>query len=344
MGENSLSLSDVVLLDEATIDAEKGELTLKVITAGLNKSKERMYPAAMLERDHGVFTGVKMFLDHPTSEEDRARPEGSLRNWVANLRETWWDPTSQSILGRAVIIDPAFLEKAKRLQEAGELGSLGASIRASGVGREAGVEGVSKKVLVVEKLIGARSVDFVTNAGAGGRALLFESDDSVEEAEGGASVELKELNEAFESFKDETKAKITELQEAKEAAEKRASDAETKLQEAAEVKSAEEKKAAVQKQLDEALSQVKLPDIVESRIRSQFADATDLEGLVEAVREEKDYLLQLQEAGVVTDLGNDDLDESEKDKSGNGGSGLTSVFSRLGLSESAAKIAADGRR
>jgi cation transport regulator len=59
-------------LTEAKFD--KGRATVIVIKPGFNASEDRYYPAEMLKRDFKVFEGQKMYADHPTEAEDKARP------------------------------------------------------------------------------------------------------------------------------------------------------------------------------------------------------------------------------------------------------------------------------
>ena len=70
---------------------EKGRATVTVIKAGFNSSEDRYYPADMLKRDFKVFEGMKMYADHPTEQEDKDRPERSIRDWVATLTEVTCD-------------------------------------------------------------------------------------------------------------------------------------------------------------------------------------------------------------------------------------------------------------
>jgi len=67
---------DYMPLTEAKFD--KGRATVIVIKAGFNATEDRYYPADMLKRDYKVFEGMKMYADHPTEEEDKARPERSI--------------------------------------------------------------------------------------------------------------------------------------------------------------------------------------------------------------------------------------------------------------------------
>lgn len=167
----------------------KGVLTVKVIQPGFNKSKTRYYPADTLKRDYKVFEGAKMFVNHQTDEEQQARPEGSINDWVATLRKVWVEKDG-TIMGEAVVVDPAFQSKLAALASKNMLSQMGVSIRAIGEASEKEIDGVETSY--VEALLSARSVDFVTFAGAGGEVLAMESNRLPKP--------LKELNEVVESL------------------------------------------------------------------------------------------------------------------------------------------------
>ena len=78
-------------LAEARYDRSGKEVTLTIIRPGFNKSRRRFYPAETLRRDYRVFEGAKMFVDHATTREERERPEGSVRDWVASVKRLWVD-------------------------------------------------------------------------------------------------------------------------------------------------------------------------------------------------------------------------------------------------------------
>ena len=172
-------------LAEARYDKPGGVVILRVIKPGFNKSKRRYYPAETLRRDYRVFEGAKMFADHATTEEERLRPEGSVRNWVASLKSLWVDGDG-TVRATAAVIDDAFRGKLENLDRHGKLGEMGDSIRAAGEATETTVEGHPTQY--VEKLIAARSVDFVTYPAAGGGVDMLESDDAPGSIEDGISL------------------------------------------------------------------------------------------------------------------------------------------------------------
>lgn len=158
--------SDLVPLVEAGVRSD-GTVSIKIIRPGWGSSG--YYPAAVLERDGPtVFPrGTHMYLDHPTIEEDLARPERSLKDLAAVL-ET--DPVYRADHpdGPGLYADARVFEPFRDL--IGELAPyIGTSIRAQGKTAEGKAEGRTGPV--VEQLIQGLSVDFVTAAGAGGKVL-----------------------------------------------------------------------------------------------------------------------------------------------------------------------------
>jgi hypothetical protein len=152
-------------INESAYDASKGVLTVTVIRPGLSKNN-RYYSPELLKKSHKIFEGAKMFADHQTDDEAKARPEGRTKDWVASLTKVW--PESDgTIKGSAVVIDPIFKQKLEALNTNGLLPQMGVSIRAVGEAYDGDVQG--KKAKIVESLVAARSVDFVTFAGAGGQ-------------------------------------------------------------------------------------------------------------------------------------------------------------------------------
>jgi len=167
----SVLAGDVVPLLEARV-REDGTIPVRIIAPGWGSSG--YYPAEMLERDGPqVFkAGLHTYWNHPSATEERERPERDLRDLAGTLAEdAHWDangPVGPGLYGRVAV--------ASRYQEdVGELAPhIGVSIRA--LGRVAEGEADGRKGKVVQELVAARSVDFVTTPGAGGRVLeLFEA-------------------------------------------------------------------------------------------------------------------------------------------------------------------------
>ena len=138
-----------------------GRFKIGVITPGTGSSGT--YPRETIEaagRDKVFPAGTHMYLDHATEAQDWERPEGSIRDLVGVLTEdAHWDDESGGLVAEAKIYahwKPIIAEMAD---------DIGVSIRASGEVKEADGE------RIVTKLTEARSVDFVTKAGRGGRVI-----------------------------------------------------------------------------------------------------------------------------------------------------------------------------
>lgn len=331
--------------EESAYDAATGKLTMTVIKPGLNKSKARYYPAATLKRDYGVFENAKMFADHQTEKDSKERPEGSVNNWVAQISKVW--PESDgTIKAQATVIDPPFKAKLDSLNKAGLLHEMGVSIRAIGEASEQEREGATTNV--VESLIAARSVDFVTYAGAGGQIEAMESAQQDNEldvdlvTEAGLRRRRPDLIQLVEKhFKEITmksvEQQLSESQTQLATLTKENTELKTKFT-AAEKATA---KATVSAELTKQLSESKLPEISQARIRKQFAEAEKVDGIKEAITEEQDYVKKLGGARSTTkNLGaaaNGTTKEGEEVKKPN----LEEAFALLpGMSKDDAKVAA----
>lgn len=155
-------------LDEAagaSYQPSTGNLTVTVIKPGISKNN-RYYSADLLKRSVGIFENAKMFSDHQTDKDAAARPEGSVKDWVATITGVKCE-SDGTIKATANVHDPIFKESLANLKKAGNLSQMGVSIRAFGEAVRGKVEG--KDCMVIESLRGCKSVDFVTFAGAGGQ-------------------------------------------------------------------------------------------------------------------------------------------------------------------------------
>lgn len=172
------NLTERVSLTEATAtldrvqqtQAAKGRFKALLIKAGWGSSG--YYSEALLKRD-GPATwpvGTRMHLDHQTAQEAADRPEGSVRDWASEIVSTpAWDPVE-----RGLVAEIQVFPQWRGLLNPEFAGRVGLSIRASGRVRHGEAEG--RQGPIVESLEEGISVDWVTQAGAGGRVLeLIES-------------------------------------------------------------------------------------------------------------------------------------------------------------------------
>jgi hypothetical protein len=265
-----------------------------------------------------------MYWDHPTVSEAQQRPERSLRDLAGEFTTDarWLDkgPSGPGLYANAKIFE-GFRPHIKSMFE-----HIGVSIRAAGTAKVGEAEG--RKGRIIESIVQAKSVDFVTVPGAGGQIVsLFES---------------ARPSEPREDDMDEAKVQqmITE-------ATKPLTDQVTTLQESLKTVTQERDRLQEGQLLTEAkgliVTQVNasaLPPVTKLRmietlspkapIKEGKVDADALKTMVEtAIKDEAEYLGKGDTSAV-------DAKESEKVDT-------TDIFKRIGLSESAAKIASVGR-
>ena len=312
-------VQNYVPLTEAKFD--KGRATVIVIKPGFNASEDRYYPAEMLKRDYKVFEGQKMYADHPTEQEDKELPERSIKNtgWVAVLKDVSCDENGV-VTGVAEIIEPWLMTKLATLRDKKLLNEMGISINAVGRASKATIDG--KETLVIEELTGARSVDFVTEPGAGGIVTFYESDRS-------RDVDLVELSALKEKRPDlvkliEADVRTKIVKEAKRMSEQEDKITELEsqittltterdtLKETALQAEKDKAKAEAQAVIKEAVDKAELPDAAKERMIERFKDAESADGIAEAIQSEVDYIAKLAESGKVKGLGPTKAD-SEKD-------------------------------
>ncbi len=255
-----------------------------------------------------------MYADHQTEAEEEAMPERSIKNWVATLKETRVSEAGNAI-GTAHIHAGWFQEMISNLHQAGNLGQLGTSINCLGKGSKQTIDGTD--TISVEGLERGTfgSVDFVTEAGAGGQAGLRESaHDSFLDVE---LVDLATLREARPDLVKtiETEATQQVRQEVKEAmdATKELEDVKSELVErtterdALQIKLDEgekaKEKAEAQTAIKDAVDKSDLPEAAKTRVIKQLEDETTADGVEEAIKDQADYIAELNEAGKVKNLG-----------------------------------------
>jgi len=134
-----------------------------------NKRDNRYYPAEMLKRDAKIFEGVKMYTTNHREGEKSVRTEVSQIQGIIGFTD------GGAPIAKVAIHDPDFAEATRNRARLNTLTSLECSILATGRVKAGKIDG--KKANVVEAIVSAQSVDWVTRAGAGGHALnLAETD------------------------------------------------------------------------------------------------------------------------------------------------------------------------
>jgi hypothetical protein len=316
---------DLVAVSEAALK-EDGTGAVKIIAPGWGSSG--YYAAEVLERDGPqVFTaGTKMFWDHPTLTEEWERPERSLRDLAGELTsDARWDPvgppdkegkaSGPGLYANTKVFQP-FAEAVNELAP-----SIGVSIIAWAKASVGEAEGQTGQI--IEELVGADSVDFVTFPGAGGQVLqLFEA----------ARQRLGNPKPEEAIMEVEKDPKYVEMAAGRARAEE------------ALVLVEAEKVVATK------LAEAQIPDVTRTRLAKALAanppakegklDKPALEKRVdEAVKDAIEYIAHLTEAGKIRGFGVGGA-VKEEDLTPQ----LEEAFKGIGMSESAAKHAAAGRR
>lgn len=328
-----------VPLSEAAV-RDNGTALLRIIAPGWGSSG--YYPPEVLKRDGpAVFrAGLKGFWDHPTPTEEAERPEGSLGKLASELVSDaqWLDagPAGPGLYAEAKLFGP-YRDAVNELAP-----HIGVSIRAAGRTKQGEAEG--RKGPIVEQLVAARSVDFVTVPGAGGKVIeMFEAARngvqsrpaapvSAKEAEGGQMADSKE----FDGKLQEAQTQIAALQVAN-----------ARLAEALVLRDARD---AVREQLAGA----QVPDVTKARLLEALAanppvkdgalDRAALAGRVaDAVKAEQAYLAEAAGygSGRITGMGAAPTTEALKPEDVT--KALAEAFGACGMSDEEAKIAAKGR-
>lgn len=163
------------------VEGAPGRFRIELVTPGWGSSG--YYSAEVLEaagRAQVFAAGTHMYLDHPTKSDQTERPERSVRDLAAVLSEhAIWDPTAGEDGTGALVAETAvFGNHREVLREMKD--AIGVSLRSVAEVEEGQAEG--RRGRIVTELIEAKSVDFVTKAGRGGRIVeILESAAIVEE-------------------------------------------------------------------------------------------------------------------------------------------------------------------
>lgn len=303
-----------------------GTINVKIIAPGWGSSG--YYTEEVLRRDgpQKFAKGVKLYWDHPTRTEESERPERSLNELAAELTEDARyvedHPAGPGLYAEAKVFD-RFRKPVDELAP-----HIGVSIRALGKAMRGQAEG--KTGPIITEISAAKSVDFVTTPGAGGQVLqLFEAQrqpaPNIQPDEGVTMEENQKRQEAEQQIAT-MRAENARLQEA------------LLLREASDFVAGE-------------LGQVKnLPEMTRNRLLRDLAarpvvkDGKLDQGaykaqIAEAVRSEIEYLAGVTGSGQIRGFGGSANTEQSQDYTGE----LKESFQALGMSDTAAEIAAKGR-
>ena len=187
----ALNTLDAPALEEAVERREAfgaaradGLKPLFIIRPGIGRGKgKHLYEAEMLQREvaDGRFKGWKMYIDHQAPEAKKASGglPRSIRDLGGFVKEAWWDPAvpadPENGWGQGAVVGLAKPTRLMRdlIEDIPE--AIGASISARAT-EVRPVQRDGNTVWLVEGIRPKGSVDFVTEAGAGGRvAQIMES-------------------------------------------------------------------------------------------------------------------------------------------------------------------------
>ncbi len=339
--------AEFVPLVEGTLRRD-GTVPVKLIQPGWGSSG--FYPAEVLERDGPVVfpAGTKMYWNHPTLSEEAERPEGDLRNLAAELVSgARWEPAGAA--GPGLYADAKVFGPYQAAVE--ELAPhIGVSIRAAG--RAVAGEADGRTGRIVQQLVNARSVDFVTEPGAGGQIIsMFEAarrDVSTQRRRGAEAQDGSTDNGALQEQEaiqmEELQAQLAEAQQQIE--ELRTANA--RLAEALVLRDAHALAG-------EVLAEANLPEVTRRRLLGQVAtnppvgedgqlDALALrQRVTEAITAEQQYLAEAAGYGAGRIQGIGGQQASQVDEAAVQAR-MAEAFRTLGLSEASAQAAANGRK
>lgn len=346
-------MDNITFLGSLLTEANKavGKYPVKVIQPGWGSSG--YYSETVLAASAQLFEGAQMFWNHPKSSDNYERPERDLRDLAGVLTNVRYEETNANgagIYGDATVFEP-FREA---MNEIGPY--IGVSIRAGGKVHAGEAEG--RAGLLVDEINLVQSVDFVTRAGAGGKVLAqfaeaarspYNASENANEEE---SMNLEEALNTIDERDNTINGLNTQLSEAQ-------GQIDTLTQELARLNEAHmltECGAIVAAELKES----DLPEVTKERIQQEAGkfmatkDEDDKKKLdkkkldkdkvkqsvQEAIKAEAEYISKLSGGINVIGMGSND---HENDDDLAEAADLTDAFKAMGLSESAAKIAANGR-
>lgn len=305
--------SEAVPLTEA---ATGGNIPIKIIAPGWGSSG--YYSAEVLKRDgpKAFKAGLHMYVDHPTPQEEAARPERSLKDLAAVLAsDAQWIENGKAGPGLYATAK-VFGDHAQAISERSK--DIGVSIRALGQARAGEAEG--RKGPIIEAITTGKSVDFVTLPGAGG-AVLTESRTVIQPPVQESISETKTMTEQEQKELSEAKAEAARLREA------------VLLREAADF-------------VNTSLATAKLPDLTKARLAESLSKSPSTKdgaldkdafkkAIDEAVKTEAEYLAKIGNGRIVGMGGSEAPAFNE--------AALVESFKALGMSDTGAKLAAQGR-
>lgn len=179
--EPDLQLRESASLVESAVQPD-GTLLMHLLRPCVGRGRgAHLYEAAMLQRDAGVMAGWRMFVDHlsPEAQRKAGGMPRSVRDLGGRVVESWWDgtvpPDPKKGFGQGAVMGKVRPVKFVREMVEDDPEIVESSINATATGVKPVMKD-GRRVLLVEGIAPKGSVDWVTEAGAGGRVVsLMES-------------------------------------------------------------------------------------------------------------------------------------------------------------------------
>ena len=338
--------AEFVPLVEGTLRRD-GTVPVKLIQPGWGSSG--FYPAEVLERDGPIVfpAKTKMYWNHPTLSEEAERPEGDLRNLAAELVSgARWE--AAGVAGPGLYADAKVFGPYQAAVE--ELAPhIGVSIRAAG--RAVAGEAEGRQGRIVQQLVNARSVDFVTEPGAGGQIISMFEAARRGEGQKARGVDAPSASTDNGALQAQEAIEMEELQTQLAEAQQRIEELQTANARLAEALVLRDARSLA----GEVLAEANLPEVTRRRLLGTVAtnppigedgqlDALALrQRVTEAITAEQQYLAEAAGygAGRIQGIGGGQaggqVDEAAVQAR------MAEAFRTLGLSEASAQQAASGR-
>jgi hypothetical protein len=205
--DDDLTLHEPALVESV---ADDGTVLIHLIRPCIGRGRgKHLYEADMLAANAHKFAGWKMFVDHrdPVAQRKANGLPRSVRDLGGRITESWWDPDvpAEGRFGKGAVIGRAkptpFIRSL--VESDAELVETSINSMATGV-RPVNRDG--RRVLLVEGIHDRGSVDWVTEAGAGGKVVaLMEA----AEAEGDAELVADMSDDEFIAYVEETRPGLT---------------------------------------------------------------------------------------------------------------------------------------
>ena len=289
------------------------------IIEGDRQGSSGYYPKEALEEGKGLFKkGIRIYENHPSSEEKWSQPERRVRDIIGYLSEDA-EYDGKDLYANATF----FSEHQEWVKERAEAGVIAMSIRAEGQMTESAENGMELK-----KFTKVHSVDVVTVAGAGGKFdTLVESAGTSSEAN--AEEKLKEetqleiSKEFIEALEEQNKKvnslleKMIEREDAEAKAKTELAEAERKAKEEAEAP-----KVPSAAEVSEALIEAELTKTARARVLKAVEGGADL---AEAIQAEVDVAKEILEAAGGAGGGNFN-DEKSLNEAERASKAVSSIF------------------